>query len=199
MSPKKTPRHKVSRRFGIDIYGTGGPSLQRRIEVPPGGLRMKRGHESDYARQMKEKQKVKYLYGIREKQFRRYFETARHAGGPTGRVLLELLERRLDNIVYRLGFSRTRPMARHLVSTGHVRVNGKRVTIPSYLVRPGETVSLTPPTLEIPGLREEMEIRKPTVTWLNRSDGAGEMTALPNRDEVDGEIDESLVVGFYSR
>jgi small subunit ribosomal protein S4 len=183
----------------MDIYGTGGPSLQRRINIPPGGLRAKKGRESDYARHLKEKQKVKYLYGVREKQFRRYFEMAVRSKEATGRALLEILERRLDNIVYRLGFARTRPMARHLVSTGHVRVNGKRVTIPSYLVSPGETIDLTPKALQIPDVQAEVEYRRPTVSWLRRTNNSGEMTGMPNRDEIGPEVDESLVVAFYSR
>lgn len=199
MCAKKFSRHKVSRRFGVDIYGTGGPSLQWRINVPPGGLRLRKGKESDYGRHLKEKQKVKYMYGIREKQFRRYFEMALGAKGQTGRALLEIIERRLDNVVYRLGYARTRPMARHLVSTGHVRVNGRRVNIPSYLVSTGEVIDLSPKTLQIQDIQTEMEHRRPTVSWLRRTNGAGEITGMPNRDEIGPEIDEALVVAFYSR
>lgn len=199
MCAKHAPRHKVSRRFGVDIYGTGGPSLQRRITVPPGGLRAKKGKVSDYALQLIEKQKLKALYGIREKQFRRYFDRAQHSGEPTGRALIQLLEQRLDNVVYRLGFARTRLMARQLVSHGHVLVNGKRVTIPSLLVAQGDRIALTAQALRIPDVQAEMEWRHPTVSWLRRDDGNGEVTALPSRDEVDPEINEALVVEFYSR
>src|SRR5690606_18309586 len=135
------PRHKVSRRFGIDIYGTGGPSLQRRLATPPGGQpRGRRRKLSEYGLQLREKQKAKAIYGIAEAQFRRYYKVAASRPGVTGENLLQLLERRLDNVVYRLGFARTRPMARQLVSHGHVRVNGRHVNIPSYAVRPGDTI-----------------------------------------------------------
>lgn len=195
----KFSRHKVSRRFGTDIYGTGGPALERRINVPPGGLRPKRGRESDYGRQLREKQKVKFIYGVREKQFLRYIEMALHTEEPAGRALLQLLERRIDNIVYRLGFARTRLMARQLVSHGHVRVDTRLVDKPSYLVTPGQTITLSSVALKNPAVQFEMETRKPAVSWLVRENGTGKITALPDRDEIEAEIDESLVVAFYSR
>lgn len=192
-------KHKISRRFGVDIYGTGGPSLQRRINVPPGGIRSARQRKSEYARQLAEKQKVKYMYGVREAQFLRYFGMALRSNEPSGRVLLEILERRLDNVVYRLGFARTRLMARHLVSYGHVLVDGKRVDKPSYLVRPGETVTLTPAALKIPEVQDELKAHRPALSWLSRQDTTGKITGFPVRDEVGVEIDESLIVEFYSR
>jgi small subunit ribosomal protein S4 len=114
-------------------------------------------------------------------------------------VLLLTLERRLDNVLYRLGFARTRLMARHLVSYGHVLVNGKRVDKPSYPVSPGETVSLTEPALRIPEVQDELKAHRPALSWLVREGGIGRITGLPVRDEVGMEIDESLIVEFYSR
>lgn len=192
-------KHKVSRRFGVDIYGTGGPSLQRRINIPPGGLRTARTRKSEYAKQLQEKQKVKLMYGVREAQFLRYFDMARRSKEPAGRALLQTLERRLDNVVCRLGFARTRLMARHLVRYGHVQVNGRRVSIPSYLVSPGETITLFPPALHIPEVQDEMKAHRPVLSWLTREDGTGKITALPNRDEIGVEINEALIVEFYSR
>src|SRR5687768_157686 len=123
MASTREPRHKVSRRFGIDVYGTGGPQLQRRLGVPPGGLpRGRRRKLSEYALQLHEKQKAKAIYGVDEGQFRRYYAEAARRPGITGETLLQLLERRLDNVVYRLGFARSRPMARQLVGHGHVLV-----------------------------------------------------------------------------
>jgi small subunit ribosomal protein S4 len=196
---KAFSRHKISRRFGVDIYGTGGPSLQRRIGVPPGGLRTTRRRKSEYAKQLDEKQKVKYMYGVREAQFLRYFGMARRSKEPAGRALLQVLERRLDNIVYRVGFARTRMMARHLVSYGHVLVDGKRVDKPSYLVGPGETITLTPRALQLPDVQDELKAHRPTLSWLAREGTVGRMTAMPSRDEIGAEINESLIIEFYSR
>ncbi len=108
MGAKREPRHKTSRRYGMDLFGTGGASLQRRLNVPPGGSRPGVRRPTEYARQLREKQKVKEIYGVREAQFRRYFAQAQRSGEPPGRTLLEMLERRLDNVVYRLGLARTR-------------------------------------------------------------------------------------------
>jgi small subunit ribosomal protein S4 len=199
MSGKKISKHKISRRFGVDIYGTGGPSLHRRINVPPGGEKQTRPRKSEYARQLAEKQKVKFMYGVREAQFLRYFAMAQRSREPAGRALLQILERRLDNAVYRLGFARTRLMARHLVSYGHVRVDGHRVDKPSYLVSPGEIVTLTPAALQIPDVQDELKTHRPSLSWLVRKDSAGTIRAIPGRDEIGMEIDESLIVEFYSR
>jgi len=199
MSGKKISKHKISRRFGVDIYGTGGPSLQRRINVPPGGAKQTRPRKSEYARQLAEKQKVKFMYGVREAQFLRYFDMAQRSREPAGRALLQILERRLDNAVYRIGFARTRLMARHLVSYGHVLVDGHRVDKPSYLVSPGEIVTLTPAALRIPDVQDELKAHRPPLSWLVREDSTGRITAIPGRDEIGMDIDESLIVEFYSR
>lgn len=185
----------------MDIYGTGGPQLQRRISVPPGGLRATtmRSRKSEYARQLMEKQKVKFMYNVREAQFRRYFDMAKRSHGPAGRALLQLLEQRLDNIVYRIGFARSRLMARHLVSYGHVLVDGKRVDKPSYLMGSGEAITLTPKALLFPDVVDELKAVRPALSWLRRDGTTGVMTGLPNRDEIGQEIDESLIIEFYSR
>jgi small subunit ribosomal protein S4 len=199
MSGKKVSKHKISRRFGVDIYGTGGPSLQRRINIPPGGEKTKRSRKSEYAKQLTEKQKVKYMYGVREAQFLRYFKMAQLREEPTGKVLLQILERRLDNVVFRLGFARTRLMARHLVSHGHVRVNEKRVDKPSYQISTGEIITLTPTALKIPEVQDELKAIRPVLSWMSRQDTTGRITGMPNRDEIGMEIDETLIVEFYSR
>jgi small subunit ribosomal protein S4 len=192
-------KHKISRRFGVDVYGTGGPSLQRRINVPPGGVKSTRQRKTEYARQLAEKQKVKYMYGVREAQFLRYFEKALRSSEPSGQVLLQTLERRLDNAAYRFGFARTRLMARHLVSYGHVLVDGQRVDKPSYLVSPGEAITLTEAALKIPEVQDELKAHRPQLSWFVREGSTGRITGAPVRDEIGLEIDESLIVEFYSR
>jgi small subunit ribosomal protein S4 len=201
MAGFRQPKHKLSRRFGIDIFGTGGRSLERRLSVPPGGVPRRRRKPSEYALQLEEKQKVKAIYGVREGQFRRYFERAQHAQGVAGANLRQLLERRLDNVVYRLGWARTRPMARQMVSHGHIRVNDHRVNIASYLTRPGETITLSATATEMPTVIEEMGAHRPLARWLAREgDGfTARVLSLPEREDVDLPIDEGRIVAFYSR
>ncbi len=193
MAKGRQPRHKVSRRFGLDVYGTGGAALQRRLGTLPGGRPGgRRRRRSEYARQLEEKQKAKAIYGMAEGQFRRYFAEAQRQPGVVGHSLLQLLERRLDNVVYRLGFARTRPMARQLVSHGHVRVDGRRVTIPSYRVQPGETISLDQTAAR-------MSAGRPVPPWLAREGTTGRVLRLPTREEIDTPVDEEQIVAFYSR
>ncbi len=201
MAGFRGPKHKLSRRFGVDIFGTGGRSLERRMGTPPGGQPRggRRRKPSEYALQLEEKQKAKAIYGVREGQFRRYYEQAAHRPGVTGENLLQTLERRLDNVVYRLSWGRTRPMARQLVSHGHIRVNGQRVTIPSFLVRPGEVITLSATAAEMPTVQEELGAHRPLPRWLARDDGSARVLALPTREDVDLPIDESRIIAFYSR
>jgi small subunit ribosomal protein S4 len=195
------PKHKLSRREGKDLFGTGGESLERRLGTPPGGeARGRPGRKpSDYARQLRAKQMVKRTYGMREKQFRRFFSIAERSRGMTGLALLQLLERRLDNVVYRLGMARTRPQARQFVNHGHVLVDGKRVNIPSYLVKPGQEIRLHEAAREIPDVKDLMEFRPPVPPWLEVQDGSGHMVREPHREEIDPDINEQLIVEFYSR
>ena len=147
------PHNKPSRREGIDLFGTGGQSLQRRLEQPPGdhGAKPRRNRPSDFLRQLREKQKVKRLYGMREQQFRRFVNLARRDPEMTGTALLKLLERRLDSALYRGGLARSRPMARQLIGHGHVLVDGRKVDIPSFLVKPGMVLSLDETAAKMPG------------------------------------------------
>ncbi len=198
MAGFRGPKHKLSRRFGVDIFGTGGRSLERRMGTPPGGVpRGRRRKPSEYALQLEEKQKAKAIYGVREGQFRRYYEQAAHRPGVTGENLLQTLERRLDNVVYRLGWARTRPMARQLVSHGHVRVNGRRVNIPSYLVRPGEQIAISATAAAMPTVQEELGAHRPLPRWLDRDEAGGRVLALPTREDVELPIDEGRIVAFY--
>ncbi len=199
--PVREPKHKVSRRFGMDIYGTGGASLQRRLARAAGPVRGRPRRRSEYALQLREKQKAKAIYGVGEKQFRRYFETAERQPGNTGENLLALLERRLDNAVYRLAFARTRPMARQLVSHGHVLVDGQRVNVPSYLVQAGQSVGLTEEARRIPTVSDELAAGRPVPAWLERPapGGAARISRLPQRSDVELPVDERLIISFYSR
>jgi small subunit ribosomal protein S4 len=200
MGRDRKPKHKLSRREGKDLFGTGGASLERRIDRPPGmhGRRPVR-RQSEFAKQLREKQKVKRMYGLRETQFRRFFALALKTKEQTGLALLRLLERRLDNIIYRLGFARSRPQARQFVTHGHVRVDGERVNIPSYLVTTGETVTVEDAVQEIPDVKELIENPPPVPNWLNRTNGGGQMNREPEREEIDRDINERLIVEFYSR
>ena len=197
----REPKHKVSRRFGFDVYGTGGRQLERRLASRPGGRQAGRPRRrSEYGLQLTEKQKAKAIYGVAEKQFRRYFEEAERMPGNTGENLLSLLERRLDNVVYRLVLARSRPMARQLVSHGHVLVNGQRVTIPSYRVGRGETVALTADAARLPVVVDELGSGRRLPEWLSRDGTAGgTLTRLPAREDVELPIDERLIISFYAR
>ncbi len=193
------PKDKLSRREGVDLFGKG--SKLTRLMVPP-GIHGPRGTRrlSQYGRQLREKQKVKRMYGVMERQFKRYIEIALKSRGSTGEVLLSLLERRLDNVVYRLSFAQTRPGARQLVSHRHVLVNGKRVNIPSYQVKTGEVVTLSSVAMEIPHIKkllQEEDVKSPA--WLTRKGAAGKVVTLPKRDDVPEFISEQDIVEFYSR
>ncbi len=146
MSRYTGPRARVSRRFGVNIFGTKGEidALERR-PYPPGehGRSRRRGNQSDYLLQLTEKQKARFSYGLSEKQFRRLYDEASRRPGVTGENMLRYLELRLDNVVYRAGWGATRPQARQLVNHGHITVNGKRVDIPSYRVRKGDVIALS--------------------------------------------------------
>lgn len=200
MGRNRKSKHKLSRREGKDLFGTGGESLQRRLSQPPGVHGRKPTRKTSvYAEQLREKQKVKRMYGLREEQFRRYVDTALQSREQTGLALLKLLERRLDNVVYRLDLARTRPQARQFVTHGHIKVNGQPVNIPSYLVRPGEEIRMEESALEIPDVQELAQTTPTVPGWLEKQDGGGVVVREPNREEIDPDIQEQRIVEFYSR
>ena len=200
MGRDRKPKHKLSRREGKDLFGTGNPSLQRRLNQLPGmhGRKPTR-RVSVYAEQLREKQKVKRMYGLREEQFRRSVRLALKSREQTGLALLKLLERRLDNVVYRLGLAHTRPQARQFVTHGHIRVDGKRANIPSYLVEPGQEIQMKESALQIPDVQDLAETKPPVPGWLEKRNGGGVVLREPNRDEIDPDIQEQRIVEFYSR
>lgn len=199
MARYKGPKDRLSRREGFDLFGKGAKLT--RLTVPPGihgpkGIR----RQTQYAKQLREKQKVKRMYGILEKQFRNYVTKALKSRGNTGERLLSLLERRLDNVVFRLGFAPTRPAARQVVSHRQVLVNGKRVNIPSYQVKKGETITMTKTGMEIPVVKkllQEDDFKIPN--WLKRKAAAGKMVRDPVMDDIHEPVSTQDIVEFYSR
>jgi small subunit ribosomal protein S4 len=193
------PKDRLSRREAFDIFGAGAKLT--RLQVPPGvhGPKGTRG-SSQYGKQLREKQKVKRIYGILEKQFRRYVEEAFRMKGNTGEAILISLERRLDNAVYRLGFAPSRPAARQIVSHRHVLVNGKKLNIPSYKLVVGDTISLDGKASNIPEIKkatEQKDFKLPS--WLEKKALVGKVSALPKREDIAESISEQDIVEYYSR
>jgi small subunit ribosomal protein S4 len=177
-------------------------AVERR-NYPPGEHGQGRSKFSEYGNQLREKQKVKRMYGLLENQFHRYFKTADSMRGPTGENLLILLERRLDNMVYRLGFASSRNEARQLVKHGHFRVNDRKVDIPSYLVKPGDVISLREKSRKIERIKDSLETvaRRGIPSWLDYDNTSftGTIKALPTREELTMPISENLIVELYSK
>lgn len=203
MARQTGPTTKISRRFGVSLFGPS-KSFDKR-NFPPGqhGARNTRKKHSDYSIALAEKQKLRFQYGIMEKQFRRYFATAARKRGVTGEILLQLLEMRLDNICYRLGLGNTRRAARQLVNHGHVLVNGKRVDICSYNCKPGDVISAREGArsqqLGIKFLDQTQGVPVPDWVTLDRDKVSGVIARVPTREEIDPLVNEQLVVELYSR
>ena len=198
MAKNTQPVLKRCRTLGVSPAAMG---YSKQSNKNPGGQR--RAKKSEYALQMTEKQKVKFVYGILEKQFRNYFAKAESMGGNTGENLLFLCERRLDNVVYRLGFASTRREARQLVNHGHFTVNGKRVNIPSYKIHLGDVVAVCEKSASNTRFKmmKEADAFVAAPKWLDRDKNnlQGKVIALPERDDIDFEIAENLIVELYSK
>ncbi len=195
------PRTKVSRRARQLLDENKAKYFDRR-PYPPGQHGRGRIRESQYQIQLREKQKLKFMYGVLEKQFRRYYKNAAKASGITGTNLLVILETRLDNVVYRSGLASTRPQARQLVNHGHFLVNGKKVDIPSYSVRPGDVVTVKERSKEILPIQHAVDtVGRSVPDWIDVEAGDRKITvdALPARDQIDIEIKEQLIVELYSK
>jgi len=195
------PKTKISRRFGELITGNG--KWLTKNSNPPGqhGANKKRKTLSEYGVQLKEKQKAKYTYGLLEKQFRRTFEEAARRKGVTGENLIKLLEARLDNTVYRLGIAPSRQAARQMVSHKHITVNGEPVNIPSFSLKPGDTVGLHNKTAANTTFTANLKGKNPKFSWLDWSEGEmkGTFIAYPERESVPENIKEQLIVELYSK
>ena len=195
------PTHKACRRARMPLCQSKKCAADRR-PYPPGEHGKGRIRESDYLVQLREKQKLRYMYGVLERQFRNYYETAARQQGITGENLLRLLESRLDNVVYRSGFAATRPQARQLVSHGHFLVNGKKVDVPSYRVRSGDVVTLRQKSNSLLVVQHAVDTLGRTLPeWLevNAPDRSITVLELPNRAQIDTPIQEQLVVELYSK
>jgi small subunit ribosomal protein S4 len=196
------PRSKIARKFGEPIYGPD--KYLDRKNFPPGqhGLTKKRKKTSEYGIQLREKQKVKYTYGLLERQFRNFFDKASSASGVTGLVLLQMLESRLDNVVYRLGIAPTRAAARQLVSHRHITVNGNVVNVPSFILRPGDIIGVREKSKSLETIVECVgSNRRSKLAWLewDETQMAGKYMSVPERSEIPEDIKEHLVVELYSK
>lgn len=194
------PKTKIARKFGEAIFGEDKAFEKR--NYPPGqhGLAKKRGKKSEYAVQLMEKQKAKYTYGILERQFANLFDKADRSKGVTGEVLLQLCESRLDNVVFRLGFAKTRSAARQLVSHMHITVNGEKVNIPSYLLKAGDVVAVREKSKSLAVVSDALA-SKTNYEWLQFNDEKQEGTfvSAPERIQIPEDIKEQLIVELYSK
>ena len=205
MAKINTPRGKLVRKFGENIFGN--PKYDKLLNRKPYGpgqhAQTRRGKISNYGTQLQEKQKIKFMYGLLEKQFRITFKKAEKLKGETGTNMLQLLEARLDNVVFRLGFAPTRPAARQLVSHKHFLVNGIAVNIPSYLLKPGDDISVRDKSKKMDIILDSIRTIKGDIelSWLNldKAKMTGTFLNVPERDEMDLTINEQLVVELYSK
>jgi len=199
------PKAKICRRFGTNIYGSDkyDKILQRKPQGPGKGPRERMGRKSEYANQLVEKQKMRIMYGLSEKQFHNLYKEAAAADGQTGDVMKQLLERRLDNVIYRAGFALTRLQSRQFISHGLFTVNGVRVTIPSYRIREGETITVrerskTSPVFG-PILQAHEKYMPPEWVKVNANGLSAEIAALPDAESAEQAVDIRQVIEFYSR
>ncbi|OJJ27951.1 30S ribosomal protein S4 [Campylobacter concisus] len=202
------PVEKLERRLGVSLALKGerrlaGKSAFEKRPYAPGQHGQRRAKISEYGLQLREKQKAKFMYGVSEKQFRRLFQEAAHREGNTGALLVQLLEQRLDNVVYRMGFATTRRFARQLVTHGHILVNGKRVDIPSYRVEPGAKVEIVEKSKNNPQIVRAIDLTAQTgiVAWVDveKEKKFGIFTRNPEREEVIIPVEERFIVELYSK
>jgi small subunit ribosomal protein S4 len=195
------PKTKIARKFGEAIFGED-KSFEKR-NYPPGqhGNSRRRGKQSEYAIQLKEKQKAKYSYGILERQFRNLFERAQRSKGITGEVLLQLCEARLDNVVFRLGISPSRRGARQLVSHRHITVNGELVNIPSYSLKPGDVVGVREKSKSLVAIESSLAAKPSVYEWMswNSETFEGRFVSVPERIQIPENINEQFIVELYSK
>ncbi len=194
------PSYKQARRVGFSISETG-KELARRPYGPGQHGNARKGKLSDYGTQLKEKQKVRFMYGVNERQFKKTFSEASKMKGIHGTNFLRLLESRLDNLVFRIGFASTRRGARQLVNHGHVTVNGKKVDIPSFRVKPGDIISIKEDDKNLKVVSESLAKVSKRVEFINYDEGKMEGTyvRLPERSELNADINEALIVEFYNK
>lgn len=190
------PKHRLARLEGVNILEKTSNSLERRLNIIP-GIHGKRGRRkvSEYGLQLREKQKLKRIYGLLEKQFRKYVSQAQKSKANTENILVELLETRLDNMVYRAGLAKSRTHARQLVSHGHALVNGKKINIPSYAVKEGDEIALDAKMIKFVEEKEDYA----TLPFILREKSSAKLVRMPKSEEVPNPVDYQLVIEFYSR
>lgn len=200
------PKNRLARREGMDlglktVGSNSHNSLLRKLTIPPGMHGLKRTRRmSDFGKQLREKQKAKRMYGILERQFKNYYEKAAKFKGATGSTLMRLLETRLDNVVYKLGFAPTRASARQLITHGNVILNGKKVTIPSFDVKVDMVITMNQKAFEIPAVKKLLDDKSVNIPkWLSKKGPVGKVTRLPEDSDSEANIDEQLIVEYYSR
>ncbi len=194
------PKHRIARREGVNILDKTSTSLQRRLNTPPGVHGAKRKRKlSEFGVQLREKQKAKALYGVLEKQFKNMVQIVSKQKGNTGELLIASLERRLDNVVYRLGFAQSRYHSRQLVSHGHVLVNGKKLSIPSYLVQEGDIISLDAKMQSNVHVTKLLSEEKILLPFLEKKGTVGKFIRLPKLSEIETPFDTRLIIEYYSR
>ena len=208
MSRYKDEQCRICRREGQKLFLKGARCYSDKCAISrrnyaPGEHGQKKAKLSEYGIQLREKQKTKAFYGVREDQFRKYFEMAAKEKGVTGQRLLQILESRLDNVVYRLGYGSSRPQARQLVNHGLFEVNGKKVSIPSYLVKQGDVIKVRETKKDKTIVKENVEVNasRPVPAWLekNEKDLSGKVVRLASREDVDIPVEEHLIVELYSK
>ena len=194
------PKHKQARKVGVNILDKSSTSLQRRLNIPPGVHGKKRRKRlSEYGAQMQEKQKAKMTYGILEKQFKNLVKKVQQRKGDTQEAILGLLETRLDNLVYRLHFAKTRNMARQFVSHGHVLVNEKKVNIPSFQVKVGDVISLSPKVSQNAQVLDALKQEEVILPYIKRQGLSGKLVRMPKRDDLQVPFNLRPIIEYYSR
>lgn len=198
---KTAPKGKMVRRFGVNVFGNTKYDKLLAKKSGAGSSNKRPAKQSIYGQQLLEKQKIRFAYGVSEKQLRAAYAKAKNQGGVTGHNMLVLLESRLDNVVYRLGLCSTRPQARQLVRHGHFTVNDRKVDIPSALVKPGDVIAVTEKSREMKVLRENSEVASAVSKpgWLSLNGMSGKVERLPERQEIPTIADEQIVVEYYAK
>lgn len=201
MARDNTPIVKRSRREGVALHPKAHKVMARRKSLPGEKAGARRGKMTQYGRQLREKQKVKRIYGLVEKQFRKLVKEAERQQGVSGETLIQYLERRLDNVVYRLHLAPSRQAARQLVTHGHIMLNGRRVDVPSIRVREGDEIVVRPKSAKNTYFQNLAFDETPKLSWLsfNKSKLSAKVTGLPKREEAEPDISEQLIIEFYSR
>jgi small subunit ribosomal protein S4 len=196
------PKHKLARREGINLLDKTSASLMRRLNVPPGQHGRKGSSKrrlSEFGQQLREKQKAKVMYGLLEKQFKKLVDTVSTQKGDTEELLLSLLETRLDNIVYRLGLAKSRFMSRQFVSHGHVLVNGRKMTIPSYKVEVGDVITIDEKIQKNPDVIKQIAETKEVAPFLEKKGPAGTLKRMPNPSDIQVPFNTRQIIEYYSR